>query len=128
MSSLRCQFPPECPPEALFDCDYVFSDVVVIPAREGGMIVQWVLHPQVRDYGEYRYTLQVGNAGVDDPRAWKSIVSETDVWFLEDPKRRLPGVFAFTHYRVRLDMGERTYHSRPVPAMGRLGYEDAGKS
>jgi len=72
--NLRCQFPPECSPDALFDCDYVFSDVVVIPAREGGTIVQWVLHPQVRDYGEYRYTLQVGNAGVDDPRAWKSIV------------------------------------------------------
>jgi hypothetical protein len=108
----------------LFDCDYVFSDIVVIPAREGGTIVQWNLHPQVRDLGEYKYTLQASNAGVKDSCAWRNVATGTDTWFLVDPKQRLRGGYSYTHYRVRLETGERRYHSAPLHTMGRLRYED----
>ena len=121
---LRCDSPPDCLPGVLFDCDYVFGEPMVLPAREGGTTVQWRLDPSVRDEGESRYTLQTGNAGVADPAAWQDVISETEVCFLTDPQRRLPGAFPFTHYRVRLETGERTYHSRPLHTMGRLGYED----
>lgn len=121
---LRCDTTPTCPPGVLFDCDYVFGEPVVLPAREGGTMVQWELDSRVRDEGEYRYSLQTGNAGVDDPDAWRTIVSETDVCHLVDPERRLPGVFAFTHYRLRLQTAERIYHSRPLPTTGKLRYED----
>lgn len=125
MSNLRCDSPPDCPGSELFDCDYVFSDVVVLPAREGGTLVQWMLHPQVRDFGEYRYILQTSNAGVNDRHAWKSVAMGSDVYFLEDKKRRLPGAFAYTHYRVRLQTDERVYHSVPLHTLGKLSYEDA---
>lgn len=123
-NGLRCDSPPDCLPGALFDCDYVFGEPVVLPAREGGTIVQWELDNRVRDHGEYRYSLQTGHAGVDDPGAWRTITTETDVCHLIDPVRRLPGVYAFTHYRLRLQTGERIYHSRPLPTTGRLRYED----
>ncbi len=116
--------PVGCPPGVLYDCDYVFGELIVLPAREGGTTVQWELDPRVRDDGEYRFTLQTGNAGVDDPDAWQSIVTETETCLLVDPVWRLPGVSAFTHYRLRLQTGERTYHSRPLPTTGRLRYED----
>ena len=81
----RCTSPPACPPGVLFDCDFVFGEPVVIPAREGGTTVQWQLDPAVRDEGIYRYTLQTGNVGVTDPDAWQDVVSETEVCFLTDP-------------------------------------------
>lgn len=121
---LRCDSPNACPPGILFDCDYVFGEPMVLPVREGGTLVQWELDPRVRDEGEYRYTLQTGNAGVDDPNAWTDIACDTDVFFFRDPVRRLPGAYAFTHYRVRLDTAERIYHSRPLPTTGKLKYED----
>jgi hypothetical protein len=108
----------------LFDCDYVFRVTVVLPAREGGTRVQWQLDPRVRDEGEYQYTLQVGNAGVSDNHAWRPVATGTDIWFLLDPKQRLRGNFSYTHYRIRLDTGEQTYHSRPLDTMGKLKYED----
>ena len=122
--NIRCDFHRKCPTGVLFDCDYVFRDINVLPVREGGTMVQWTLHPQVRDLGEYRYTLQVGNAGVHDPRAWRNVVSEPDTWFLIDPVQRLRGNYSYTHYRIRLDTGERSYHSVPLHTMGRLQYED----
>ena len=121
---LRCDSSNDCLPGVLFDCDYVFGEPVVLPVREGGTMIQWELDPRVRDEGEYRYSLQTGNAGVDDDAAWQTIVTETDVCQLVDPIRRLPGVYSFTHYRLRLRTGERIYHSRPLHTMGRLGYED----
>jgi len=121
---LRCETPPDCPPDSLFDCDFVFGEPVVLPAREGGTLVQWELDSRVRDDGKYRFTLQTGNAGVDDPHAWKNVVTKSEVCFLVDPIRRLPGTFPFTHYRIRLETGERVYHSRPLHTMGKLRYED----
>jgi len=119
-----CCSSPACLPGVLFDCDFVFGEPMVLSAREGGTTVQWQLDPSVRDEGVYRYTLQTGNAGVTDPDAWQDVVSETEVCFLTDPERRLPGTFPFTHYRIRLETGERSYYSRPLHTMGRLGYED----
>lgn len=87
-------------------------------------MVQWSLAPEVRDEGEYVYTLQTGNAGVEDDDAWQEVATEPDVCFLVDPKRRLPGAYALTHYRIRLTTGERSYFSPPLPTTGRLGYED----
>ena len=113
-----------CPPGVLYDCDFVFGEPVVLPSREGGTLVQWELDSRVRDEGEYRFTLQTGNAGVDDEAAWTNIVTQSEVCFLTDPVRRLSGVFGFTHYRIRLDTDERTYHSRPLHTMGKLKYED----
>lgn len=121
---LRCDSPPDCLPGVLHDCGYVFGEPVVLPAREGGTMVQWELDPHVRDEGEYRFSLQTGNAGVDDDAAWQTVVTETDVCHLIDPARRLPGAFEFTHYRLRLQTGERTYYSRPLPTTGKLNYED----
>ena len=118
---LRCEYPPDC---YFFDCDYVFQDVAVLPAREGGSIIQWTLDPRVRDEGEYRYTLQTENAGVGDLHAWSNVVTQSDTFLLTDLRRRLPGVYCFTHYRVKLETGERVYFSRAIPAMGKLGYED----
>ena len=120
---LRCD-PDTCPPGALFDCDYVFGSPIVIPVREGGTLIQWNLDPQVRDLGEYQFTLQFGNAGVPDPAAWRNVTSQTDAYFLVDPRRRLPGVYSFTHYRLKLTTGERTYYSRPLHTMGNLPYAD----
>jgi hypothetical protein len=124
MPHIRCDSEEKCSAGVLFDCDYVFRDITVLPVREGGTMVQWTLHPQVRDRGEYRYTLQVGSAGVTDKHAWKDVVSEPDVWCLIDPVQRLRGNFSFTHYRIRLNTGERSYHSVPLHTMGRLKYED----
>lgn len=121
---LRCDSPPGCPPGVLYDCDFVFGEPVVLPVREGGSMVQWTLDPRVRDEGEYRFTLQVGHAGSDDPQAWTDVVSIPEVCFLVDPVRRLPGAFSFTHYRLRLETGERIYFSRPLHTMGRLRYEE----
>jgi hypothetical protein len=123
MNDQKCD-PEKCLPAVLFDCDYVFGEPVVLPVREGGTMVQWELDSRVRDEGEYHFSLQTGNAGVDDPDAWETILTEKDVFYLVDPVRRLPGVFAFTHYRLRLQTDERTYHSRPLHTMGRLRYED----
>jgi len=119
----RCE-PVTCPPGVLYDCDFVFGEPVVLPAREGGTLVQWELDPRVRDEGEYRFTLQTGNAGVKDDTAWTDVVTQSEVCFLVDPVRRLPGAYSFTHYRVRLDTGERTYHSRPLATTGKLKYTD----
>jgi hypothetical protein len=111
-------------PVCLYDCDYVFGHPVVIPARQGGTLVQWNLDPAVRDEGDYLYTLQTGNAGVPDPLAWTDVVTEQDVCFLTDPVRRLSGVYSFTHYRLKLQTGERIYYSRPLHTMGDLPYAD----
>jgi hypothetical protein len=113
-----------CQPEIMRDCDFVFSELIVIPSREGGTKVQWTLDSRMLDQGEYRFTLQVGHAGVNDSKAYRDVVSETNVWFLTDPVRRLPGSLCFTHYRVKLETGERIYYSRPVSALGQLSYKD----
>lgn len=120
-SELRCE---QSDHNCFYDCDYVFGDPVVLPARTGGTLVQWVLNPSVRDEGDYVYTLQTGNAGVDDNRAWRDVVTESNVCFLVDPVQRLKGVYSFTHYRLRLRTAERIYYSRPLHTMGYLRYAD----
>jgi hypothetical protein len=114
MTELRC----------FYDCDYVFGSPVVIPARQGGTAVQWTLDPAVRDEGDYVYTLQTGNAGVTDDRAWQNVVTESNVCLLIDPVQRLVGGYSFTHYRLKLQTGERLYYSRPLHTMGNLCYAD----
>ena len=123
-NDLRCDHPPDCPPVPRFECNDVFGSPVVVPAREGGTLVQWSLDPRIRDQGEYWYTLLIAHAGVTDPAAWEKVTSGNDVFFLTDPIRRLPGDFSFTHYRLRLETEERTYDSEPLHTMGRLGYLD----
>ena len=118
---LRCN--DHCLPFYL-DCDYIFSNVVVTPAREGGTRVQWSLGSSIRDEGPYLYSLQVGNAGVDDPHAWTTVVTEIDVCCLIDPQRRLTGVQSFTHYRLKLETAEGIYYSRPLHTFGKLHYMD----
>jgi len=122
-SILTCD-PKDCPPNVLFDCDDVFENVLIIPAREGGTTVQWSLNGQIRDNGEYRYILQFSNAGTDDPQAWKKVAEGIETWTLTDPVQRLPGVFCFTHYRLVLRTDERTYFSKPYSALTRLTYKD----
>jgi hypothetical protein len=111
-------------PVCFHDCDYVFGNPCVLPARQGGTVVQWLLDPAVRDEGDYLYTLQTGNAGVADDHAWKDVITEKDVCFLVDPFRRLLGGWSFTHYRIRLQTGERIYYSRPLHTLGDLSYAD----
>jgi hypothetical protein len=98
--------------------------VIVVPAREGGTLVQWSLGSQIRDAGEYGYSLQVGNAGVHDPDAWQTIQSGTDVCFFIDSERRSPGVQNFTHYRLKLQTKETIFYSRPFHTFGKLNYAD----
>jgi hypothetical protein len=86
--------------------------------------VQWSLGSQIRDEGPYEYSLQVGNAGISDPKAWKTIITETDACCLIDPKRRLPGAQSFTHYRLKLETAEGIYYSRPLHTFGKLNYAD----
>jgi len=119
--SLRCD--TDCLP-FYTDCDYIFREVAVTPAREGGTLVQWALGSEIRDEGTYEYSLQVGTAGVDDPRAWKTIQTGTDVCFLIDPVRQLPSVQNFTHYRVKLKTSESIYFSRPLHTFGKLKFKD----
>jgi hypothetical protein len=102
----------------------VFGNPIVLPAREGGTVVQWILNSAVRDEGDYVYTLQTGNAGVDDPKAWEDVVTESNVCFLTDKEQRLRGAYSFTHYRLKLQTGERTYYSQPLHTMGYLNYAD----
>ena len=70
------------------------------------------------------YSLETGNAGVEDPDAWETIATEEDICFFVDHIRRLPGVYSFTHYRVKLQTGEGIYYSRPQHTFGRLSYAD----
>jgi hypothetical protein len=119
-ADISCENSLQC----LFDCDYVFGDPVVLPGRSGHTFVQWELSGAVRDTGDYIYTLQFGDAGVRDPIAWKDVISEKDAYFLEDAKQRIPGVYSFTHYRIKLQTGERIYYSRPLHTMGKLRYMD----
>ena len=120
-NQLRCQ--DTCLP-FYNNCDYIFQSIAVTPAREGGTLVQWILSPQIRDEGEYVYSLQTGNAGVDDPKAWTTIQTAADVCLFIDPERRLPGVYSFTHYRIKLQTDEGIYHSRPLHTFGKLNYVD----
>lgn len=87
-------------------------------------MVQWVLGSAIRDKGEYEYSLQTGNAGVADPKAWKTIQTKVDTCVLEDTEQRLPGSYSFTHYRVRLKTDEGIYYSKPLHTFGKLNYAD----
>jgi len=106
------------------DCDYIFQDVIVTPAREGGTLVQWQLSSHIRDEGDYLFTLQVGNAGVSDPKAWKDVETKVDACHFIDRIRRLPGAYSFTHYRLKLETSEAVYFSRPIHTFGKLNYAD----
>jgi hypothetical protein len=119
--TLRCDTSGQ---NCFYDCDYIFGDPVVLPSRTGGTMVQWVLNEAVRDEGEYVYTLQTGNAGVADNKAWTDVVTEPNVCFLIDDKQRLHGAYSFTHYRLKLQTDERTYYSKPLHTMGHLNYAD----
>ena len=118
---LRCK--DTCLP-CYHNCDYIFQGIAVTPARAGGSLIQWVLSEHIRDAGEYVYSLQVSNAGVDDPKAWTTVQEGADVCLFIDPERRLPGVHNFTHYRVKLQTDEGVYFSRPLHTFGKLNYAD----
>jgi hypothetical protein len=98
--------------------------VIVTPARVGGTRVQWSLGSKIRDEEPYLYFLEVGNAGVADPHAWKTVATETDTCCLIDSKRRLAGAQSFTHYRLKLETAEGIYYSRPLHTFGKLNYAD----
>lgn len=106
------------------DCDYIFRQISVIPARAGGTLIQWVLGEMIRDEGEYEYSLQVSNAGTSDPHAWTTLQTALDTCYFLDPVRRLPGVQNFTHYRLKLQTSEGIYYSRPLHTFGSLNYVD----
>jgi hypothetical protein len=110
--------------DCFYDCDYVFGAPVVLPSPEGGTIVQWELDPVVRDLGKYVYTLQAGDAGVRDDKAWTDVVTAEDVFYLIDPYRWAKGIHRYKHYRLRLVTGERVYYSRPLHTFGHLSYGD----
>ena len=124
---MTCSNQPRCKDHCLpfyLDCDYIFKNVIVTPARERGTRVQWSLGSQIRDEGSYEYSLQVGNAGVTDSCAWKTVATEIDTCCLIDPRRRLAGAQNFTHYRLKLETAEGIYYSRPLHTFGKLNYAD----
>jgi hypothetical protein len=127
MRHISCNNQPRCKEHCLpyyTECDYIFQNILVTPAREGGTRIQWSLGSQIRDEGFYQYSLQVGNAGVDDAKAWTTIATEIDACCLIDSNRRLPGVQSFTHYRLKLETAEGIYYSRPLHTFGKLNYAD----
>ena len=119
MNSLRCK---DTHLPCYRDCDYIFREVIVVPARAGGTLIQWSLGSQIRDEGEYEYSLQAGYAGVHDPDAWQTIQTAKDVCFFIDHQRRSPGVQNFTHYRLKLQTEETIFYSRPLHTFGKLNY------
>lgn len=111
--------------QCFFNCDQVFANTRVTPTIKRGSLVEFELHPSFTDPGPYEYQLQFGRTGSNDSDDW-IIVGTTafDVSFLVDDTIRVYGKTSWTHYRVCLRTAAATYFSRPVDALGILGFAD----
>jgi hypothetical protein len=108
----------------LYECDSIFGSPTVLPAPRGGTLVQWELNPIVRDYGNYIYTLQTGDADAREDAAWHNVASGENVAYLIDESRWSPSVYNCKYYRLKLETSERIYYSSPLNTYGKLSYSD----
>lgn len=108
-----------------FDCDQVFANVQALPTIKNGTLVQWEVHPSFTDPGPYEYQLQFGRTGNLDADDWEAVgLTAFNVSFLIDDDTRLYGKTNWTHYRVCLTTPVAKYFSRPIAALGNLGFQD----
>lgn len=108
------------------DCDFVFSNVTVLPTIGFGSRIEWTLHDEFRVPGPHTFQLQAARAGVSTVDDWVNVgLPAVDAFYLLDDVQRVHGKTQWTHYRVQLTTPNGSIlRSRATLAQGAMSWFD----